>query len=147
MVARTSPARASGALGVHPEAAADVPDGPVSWYGVARPRALSGLAGTMMPQLAGADETAPADACGWTETAGACDGLGEAPRDDWSILVPFPPERARTMPRVRPSAIGTPSGAAIRAARRSRGRRLAGRCPLSNSHPPPPTLFLPGHLP
>jgi hypothetical protein len=49
---------------VHPEAAADVPDGPVSWYGVARPRALSGLAGTMMPQLARADDAASEDADG-----------------------------------------------------------------------------------
>jgi hypothetical protein len=33
---------------VQPEAAGDIPSGPVSWYGVARPRALSGLGGTMM---------------------------------------------------------------------------------------------------
>src|SRR5512146_714768 len=118
MVARTSPARAAGALTVHPEAAADVPDGPVSWYGVARPRALSGSAGTMMPQRAEAGDAASGDA-DRAETAGAFDGLGEAPRDDWSMCVPLPPESARTMPRVRPSAIGTPSGAAIRAARRS----------------------------
>jgi hypothetical protein len=35
---------------VQPESAGDVPFGPVSWYGVARPCALSGLAGTMMSQ-------------------------------------------------------------------------------------------------
>jgi hypothetical protein len=33
---------------VQPEAAGDIPSGPVSWYGVARPWALSGLGGTMM---------------------------------------------------------------------------------------------------
>jgi hypothetical protein len=33
---------------VQPEAAGDIPPGPVSWYGVARPWALSGLGGTMM---------------------------------------------------------------------------------------------------
>src|ERR1700761_1293587 len=36
---------------VQPESSADIPSGPVSWYGVARPFADSGFAGTMMSQL------------------------------------------------------------------------------------------------
>jgi len=36
---------------VQPDAAGLSPFGPVSWYGVARPAAVSGLAGTMMSQL------------------------------------------------------------------------------------------------
>jgi hypothetical protein len=35
---------------LQPESAGDAPFGPVSWYGVARPCALSGSAGTMMSQ-------------------------------------------------------------------------------------------------
>src|SRR5215469_3701165 len=52
MVAWTNAPRAPELAMVQPEAAGDVPFGPVSWYGVARPCALSGLAGTMMSQLA-----------------------------------------------------------------------------------------------
>jgi hypothetical protein len=40
MVAWTTPPGRAASLTVHP----------VSWYGVARPRALSGWAGTTMPQ-------------------------------------------------------------------------------------------------
>jgi hypothetical protein len=36
---------------VQPDCAADIPFGPVSWYGVASPAADSGFAGTMMSQL------------------------------------------------------------------------------------------------
>ena len=36
---------------VQPDCAAVIPPVPVSWYGVARPVALSGFAGTMMSQL------------------------------------------------------------------------------------------------
>jgi hypothetical protein len=36
---------------VQPDCAADIPFGPVSWYGVASPVADSGFAGTMMSQL------------------------------------------------------------------------------------------------
>src|SRR5215471_18194690 len=35
---------------VQPEASGDAPFGPVSWYGVASPRAVSGRAGTMITQ-------------------------------------------------------------------------------------------------
>src|SRR6185312_8887856 len=55
----------------------------------------------------------------------------QAPRADCSIVVVLPPETARTIPRVRPSAIGMARGTAIRAARLFRRRRHADPCPLS----------------
>src|SRR5271165_843196 len=65
MVAWTNAPRLTALVIMQPDAAGDVPSGPVSWYGVARPRALSGFAGTMMSQLtlaaaAGADALAEA---------------------------------------------------------------------------------------
>ena len=76
-------------LMVQPDAAGEVPSGPVSWYGVARPLALSGFAGTMMSQLtlaaaaataAGAVAVAAPDAA--TIPDGLADGLASAPRAD-----------------------------------------------------------------
>ena len=55
----------------------------------------------------------------------------QAPRADCSIVVVLPPETARTIPRVRPSAIGMARGTAMRAARLFRRRRHADLCPLS----------------
>src|SRR5271165_6786668 len=65
MVAWTNAPRLTALVIMQPDAAGDVPSGPVSWYGVARPRALSGFAATMMSQLtlaaaAGADALAEA---------------------------------------------------------------------------------------
>jgi hypothetical protein len=63
IVAWTSAPRLTALVVVQPDAAGDVPSWPVSWYGVARPRALSGFAGTMMSQLtlaAGGDALAEA---------------------------------------------------------------------------------------
>ena len=48
IVACTNAPRLAKLAMVQPEAAGDIPSGPVSWYGVARPWALSGLGGTMM---------------------------------------------------------------------------------------------------
>src|SRR5271165_2075715 len=62
MVAWTNAPRAAALVIVQPDAAGVVPSGPVSWYGVARPRALSGFAGTMMSQLTLAAAAAGADA-------------------------------------------------------------------------------------
>jgi len=47
---------------VQPDASGDIPSGPVSWYGVARPFAVSGRAGTMMSQLTLAAAAAAAGA-------------------------------------------------------------------------------------
>jgi hypothetical protein len=56
----------------------------------------------------------------------------QEPRADCVIVVALsPPETARTIPRVRPSAIGMASGTAIRAARLFLRRRDADPCPLS----------------
>ncbi len=127
MVAWTNAPRLAALVMVQPEFAADVPAGPVSWYGVARPCALSGWAGTMMSQFGLFDDTA----C----TAGAVDTAraeAEAPRDDCCMCVVLPPETARTIPRVRPNAIGMARGTAIRAARLLLPRRRhADLCPLS----------------
>src|ERR1700751_4779986 len=65
MGACTNAPRAAKLAMVQPEAAADIPAGPVSWYGVARPWALSGLAGTTMSHdalAAAAAAVAAADA-------------------------------------------------------------------------------------
>src|ERR1700753_1126096 len=51
IVAWTNAPRLAKLAIVHPEASGDAPSVPVSWYGVARPAALSGCAGTMMSQL------------------------------------------------------------------------------------------------
>src|SRR5712691_7342650 len=120
MVAWTNAPRLAALVMVQPEFAADVPPGPVSWYGVARPRALSGLAGTTMSQLGLFDDTA------------ATAGLAESPAAVWAMCVVLPPETARMIPRVRPNAIGTARGTATRAARLLPPRRRhADRCPLS----------------
>jgi hypothetical protein len=65
--------------------------------------------------------------------AGAALAAAEAhePRADCAIVVVLPPETARTIPSVRPSAIGMARGTAIRAARLFRRRRHSDPCPLS----------------
>src|SRR5450755_558137 len=111
MVAWTNAPRLAALVMVQPDAAGDSPFGPVSWYGVARPFALSGAAGTTMSQLtlaafatAGAVVAgAEAEAEGLAEALP--DGLAAAPRADWAIFVALPPETARMIPRVRPNAI------------------------------------------
>ena len=51
IVAWTNAPRLAALAMVQPDCAGVIPSGPVSWYGVARPRADSGFAGTMMSQL------------------------------------------------------------------------------------------------
>jgi hypothetical protein len=63
--------------------------------------------------------------------AGALAAAEAHPMADWAIVVVLPPETARMIPRVRPSAIGMARGTAIRAARLFRRRRHADPCPLS----------------
>ena len=57
IVACTKAPRAAELAKVQPDAAAVIPPGPVSWYGVARPGAVSGSAGTTMLQSALATAT------------------------------------------------------------------------------------------
>ena len=54
------------------------------------------------------------------------------PKADCSMVVALPPpETAKTIPRVRPSATGMARGTAMRAARLFLRRRDADLCPLS----------------
>jgi hypothetical protein len=66
---------------VQPDAAGVIPSGPVSWYAVARPFAVSGWAGTMMSQLtfavaAGGASLLVAEGVGVAD--GLADGLADA---------------------------------------------------------------------
>ena len=138
MVAWTNAPRLAALVMVQPEFAADVPAGPVSWYGVASPRALSGFAGTMMSQLGLFDDTAAtagafaAGAFAAPAAEALADGLAESPAAVWAMCVVLPPEAAMMIPRVRPNAIGMARGTAIRAARLLPPRRRhADLCPLS----------------
>ncbi len=73
MVAWTKAPRFPALAMVQPEAAGVIPLAPVSWYGVARPCADSGFAGTMMSQetlAAAAAAAAAAVAVGLAETVG-----------------------------------------------------------------------------
>jgi hypothetical protein len=124
---------------VHPDAAGVIPFGPVSWYGVARPCAVSGFAGTTMSQLtlaaAAAAAGAVAVAAGLAAALAAADalalGLAVAPAADcWMVVLDGPPVNARTAPSVRPNAIGMARGTAMRAARLCGRRRHAGLWPV-----------------
>jgi hypothetical protein len=61
---------------VQPDAAGVIPSGPVSWYAVARPFAVSGWAGTMMSQLTFAVAVVPTLLV--AEGVGVADGLADA---------------------------------------------------------------------
>src|SRR5580704_13251871 len=117
MVAWTNAPRLSELTIWQPVAAGDPPAAPVSWYGVARPLAVSGWAGTMMSQVSSTavDETPaePEDAAEWS----------------FGVLCPDAPT---TIPTVTPSAITAATGMAIHAARLFLPRRRrADRRPLS----------------
>src|SRR6185312_3389667 len=84
--------------------------------------------------LAAGALAAGALAAGALAAAAAALAAAEAhePRADCAIVVELPPETARMIPRVRPSAIGMARGTAIRTARLLLPRRRrADRCPLS----------------
>jgi hypothetical protein len=127
---------------LHPDAAGLCPFVPVSWYGVDRPWAVSGFAGTMMSQLtfaaAAAGAVAVAVAVG-AALAALTDGDGVAPGEALALapaavwlmaVLEGPPVNARTAPSVRPRAIGMARGTAMRAARLCGRRRHAGLCPV-----------------
>src|SRR6266581_4906663 len=83
MVAWTNAPSAAALAMLQPESAGDVPFGPVSWYGVARPCALSGSAGTMMSQsvlsAAACAGAADPDADGHGAAAAEADAAALAP--------------------------------------------------------------------
>jgi hypothetical protein len=75
---------------VQPEAAADIPAGPVSWYGVARPWALSGLPGTTMSHdtlAAAAAAVAAADAVAVGQMTGVAVADAVAPAAVGAVVV------------------------------------------------------------
>jgi hypothetical protein len=91
-----------------------------------------------LPLATGAGALALAAGAAWLPLAAGAAPLALAaaeaqePRADWSKVVAVPPpETARKIPRVRPSAIGMARGTAIRAARLFRRRRHSDPCPLS----------------
>src|SRR6185369_10945651 len=106
---------------------------------------MGGMPATVAAVVAGAEAGAEPDAA--ADGQGAADAgadagalalaaalaaaVAQSPRADCAIVVVLPPETARTIPSVRPSAIGMARGTAIRAARLFRRRRHAEPCPLS----------------
>jgi hypothetical protein len=92
-----------------------MPSDPVSWYGVARPLALSGFAGTMMSQLT---LTAAVVVAAAEPLADAlAEALALTPRAAWLMIEFPPPETAMKTPIAAPSATGMASGTATRAMR------------------------------
>jgi hypothetical protein len=90
---------------VQPDCAGLMPPVPVSWYGVARPLALSGFAGTMMSQLTLAAAVVAveplADGAALAEEL----ALALAPRAAW-LMVEFPPRKTDEDTDHTPSATG-----------------------------------------
>jgi hypothetical protein len=91
-----------------------------------------------LPLATGAGALALAAGAAWLPLAAGAAPLALAaaeaqePRADWSKVVAVPPpETARKIPRVRPSAIGMARGTAMRTARLFPRRRHADLCPLS----------------
>jgi hypothetical protein len=112
--------------------AAAEPDADGQGTGAAELAAAEAVGAGALAAAAGA--LASAAGVAWLPlAAGAALAAAEAhePRADWAIVVVLPPETARMIPSVRPSAIGMARGTAIRAARLFPRRRHADPCPLS----------------
>src|SRR5512135_3658127 len=99
MVAWTNAPSCSELIIWQPEAAGEVPAGPVSRNGVASPLAVSGCAGMTMAQsvLTAVDET-------------PCEEEAAA----WWSLAGLPPEEATMTPAPRPSAATAAAGTTMR---------------------------------
>src|ERR1700733_7700557 len=97
MVACTKAPRLAALVISHPDCAGVCPSVPVSWYGVARPRALSGFAGTMMSQLTltAAVVVVVPGAAGAADGAAAAEALAEGLAEAPSAVLPssVPAER------------------------------------------------------
>src|SRR6202044_2636615 len=109
MVACTKAPRLTALVISHPDCAGVWPSVPVSWYGVARPRALSGFAGTMMSQLTLADAVVVpvADPDGAADGEALADALAEAPSAASPRLVTAErPAIATTTPITSPNTTG-----------------------------------------
>src|ERR1700722_7556106 len=141
MVAWTNAPRAVAFVISHPDWAGDIPPGPVSWYGVASPCAVSGFAGMMMSQftLAASVMMGALPVAAGLAPAPASDGVWAAPSGVTATpgLRDPPPLNATTAPITSPSTTGTAKKIASRAMRvRSRRRRHADRCLLAINPPP-----------
>jgi hypothetical protein len=88
-------------------------------------------AGALAPAAGALAAGALAGAADAGVLAGALAAAEAHPRADCAIVVVLPPETARMIPSVRPSAIGMARGTAIRAARLFPRGRHADPCPLS----------------
>ena len=98
-----------------------------SWRKAVWPLALLAAGATAAAAAAAVAEVAGVAAAAAGATEPLADGLAEAPRADWAMWVVLPLEIARTIPSVRPNAIGMARGTAIRAARLRLRRRHADR--------------------
>ena len=117
MVACTKAPRLTALVISHPDCAGLCPFVPVSWYGVARPRAESGFAGTMMSQLtlAAAVVVPVLDPDGAADGEALGDALAEAPSAASPRLVTVErPATATTIPITRPNTTGIATATAIR---------------------------------
>ena len=124
IVAWTKAPRLAALVIVQPDCSGVIPPVPVSWYGVARPVALSGFAGTMMSQLTFAAVV----------VAGVvlleAEGLAEAPSAVSLMLAECWPRTTITIPISSASATGMAIVTATRAERLwLLRRRGAGLCP------------------
>jgi hypothetical protein len=144
--APAAPGRPAGLMGGMPATvgavAAGEPEADGQGAGAAEPAEAGALplatgAGALA-LAAGAAPLALAAGAAWLPLAAGAAPLALAaaetqePNADCWIVVVLPPEIARMIPRVRPSAIGMARGTAIRAARLLPPRRRhADRCPLS----------------
>jgi hypothetical protein len=144
--APAAPGRPAGLMGGMPATVAAVvacePEADGQGAGAAEPAEAGALplaAGAgALPLAAGAGALPLAAGAGALPLAAGAAPLALAaaeaqePKADCWIVVVLLPETARTIPRVRPSAIGMARGTAIRAARLLPPRRRhADRCPLS----------------
>src|ERR1700722_7784804 len=111
MVAWTNAPRAAALAMVQPDCCGLIPSCPVSTYGVARPCAVSGFAGTMMSQLTLAAAVAAAATDG---SLGLAEGLAPAPNAAWLTLVESLSVTAITRPITRAIASGMATVTAIR---------------------------------
>src|SRR5580693_1801943 len=90
--------------------------GPLAKVAAGGTVAVAAGAALALAVVHGATEVLAA-AAGLPDAAGLADGEVQSPSADWSIVLTGPPETARTIPRVRPNAIGIARGTAMRAAR------------------------------
>lgn len=123
------PAPSTGALARLPSCLKAV--GPLALLGAGATAAAAAAVAAVLADADGHGAALALAAAAGALAAAEAEAEAQVPRADWAICVVPPLETARTMPRVRPSAIGMARGIAIRAARLRLRRRAADLCPLS----------------